>query len=231
MPIPYLHHELFELNDGLLTKKYEIEGVGPIVVIDQTYKYPSDIALMLDQAWVPSFHYGTDSANYKDYFDCRHNIQVTKTDHPKENEIQMLIRDMAKNYLGYDCIDEEHDYQFNCFSWINPPESNDIQMMPHRDSTTSLFIASVTYLNDNENHGTAFYKSYDKTIDEALDVRANIAEDAELAEVIAGKKNRTIIYPSWYIHGAYMEDHSEWTENNWRYSQVYFNRVKPDIKL
>ena len=107
MPIPYLHHELFELNDGLLCKKHVIEGIGPIVVIDKMYKYPSDIELMLDQAWVPSFHYGRHSANYKDYYDCRHNIQICKTNHAKENEVQLLIRDMAKNYLGYEFIDED----------------------------------------------------------------------------------------------------------------------------
>ena len=74
---------------------------------------------MLDQAWVPSFHYGRDSSNYKDYYDCRHNIQINETHHDKENEIQLLIRDMAKNYLGYECIDEELDYMFNCFTWIS----------------------------------------------------------------------------------------------------------------
>lgn len=231
MPIPYLHHELFELNDGLLTKKYEIEGVGPIIVIDQMYKYPSDIALMLDQSWVPSFHYGSRSANYTDYFDCRHNIQVTKTGNSKENEVQILIRDMAKNYLGYDCMDEELDYQFNLFTWINPPSSNNIQAMPHQDSSGKSHIASVTYFNDNENHGTAFYKWCDATHDEVVDIRCDISTNAELAEVITGKKNRTIIYPSWYWHGAYIEDHSEWTEDNWRYSQVYFNRIKPEFTL
>ena len=35
MSIPYLHHELFELNDGLLCKKHVIEGIDPIVVIDK----------------------------------------------------------------------------------------------------------------------------------------------------------------------------------------------------
>lgn len=230
MPIPYLHHELFELNDGLLCKKHVIEGIGPIVVIDKMYKYPSDIELMLDQAWVPSFHYGRHSANYRDYYDCRHNIQICKTNHAKENEVQLLIRDMAKNYLGYECIDEELDYQFNLFSWIYPPQSNDIQSMPHQDSAGKSHIASVTYFNDNENHGTAFYSYCDAEQDEVVDIRCDISKNAELVEVITGKKNRTIIYPSWYWHGAYMEDHSEWVEK-WRYSQVYFNRVKPEFKL
>ena len=49
--------------------------------------------------------------------------------------------------------------------------------------------------------------------DEILDIRCDISKNAELVEVITGKKNRTIIYPSWYWHGAYMEDHSEWVEN------------------
>ena len=161
MSIPYLHHELFELNTGLLCKKHVIEGIGPIVVIDKMYKYPNDIELMLDQAWVPSFHYGRDSSNYKDYYDCRHNIQINETNHDKENEIQLLIRDMAKNYLGYECIDEELDYMFNCFKWVYPPIDNNIQSLPHIDSKGKSHIASVTYFNDNENHGTAFYSYCD----------------------------------------------------------------------
>ena len=39
-----------------------------------------------------------------------------------------------------------------------------------------------------------------------------------------GKKNRCIIYPSWYIHGAYMQDHTQWVDN-WRYTQVYFMKL------
>jgi hypothetical protein len=228
MPIPYLHHELFDINDKLKFKKHHIEGVGPIMVIDNTFKYVDDIELMLDQAWVPSFHYGKSSSNYKDYYDCRHNIQITKTNDESENALQILIRDLARNHLGHDCMDDELDYQFNLFKWINAPKSNNIQPMPHQDSLNH--IASVTYFNDNENHGTAFYTHCDADHDEVVDIRCDIENDAELVEVIAGKKNRTIIYPSWYWHGAYMEDHSEWVDN-WRYSQVYFNKLKPEFRL
>ena len=64
MPIPYLHHELFELNSGIRVKTSELEGIGPIVIVDQMYKYASDIQLMLDQAWVPSHHINKHSLTF-----------------------------------------------------------------------------------------------------------------------------------------------------------------------
>jgi hypothetical protein len=227
MPIPYLHHELFELNSGIRAGRYEIEGIGPIVIVDQMYKYPSDIQLMLDQAWVPSHHINKHSRNFKDYYDCRYTIHPTITEHSSEFEAQKLIRDLARTHLGYDCLDKEYEYIFNCFKWINSPEQS-YQMMPHQDSTNH--IASVTYFNDNENHGTAFYTDVEPTHEEVENVSLDINEYATLVDVIPAKKNRTIIYPSWYWHGAYMNDHSEWVDN-WRYSQVYFNKLKPDFKL
>lgn len=227
MPIPYLHHELFDLNTGIKTAKYEIEGIGPIVIIDQMYKYADDIKLMLDQAWVPSYHFNKHSRNYKDYYDCRYVIHPTTTEHSREFEAQMLIRDLARTHLGYDCLEKHYEYIFNCFKWINPPEQSH-QMMPHQDSQNH--IASVTYFNDNENHGTAFYTDVKLTHEEVEDVRLDVKKYANLVDVIPAKKNRTIIYPSWYWHGAYMNDHSEWVDD-WRYSQVYFNKLKPEFKL
>ena len=42
-----------------------------------------------------------------------------------------------------------------------PPIDNNIQSLPHIDSKGKSHIASVTYFNDNENHGTAFYSYCD----------------------------------------------------------------------
>ena len=55
-------------------------------------------------------------------------------------------------------------------------------------------VASVIYLNDNEEHGTAFYHSVDTDQDEVIDIRVDVEKNAELATVITGKKNRCIIY-------------------------------------
>ena len=223
MIIPYLHHELFALSPRIKTTTHTIEGIGPVVVIDGFYAYPNDIQSMLESAWVPNYHMNKKSANFKEYYDCRHNIQVTPTEHPTEHESQLLIRSLAKQHLGLDAIDREYDYQFNFFKWFDDkaPGEN-IQSYPHQDSMNH--VASVIYLNDNEEHGTAFYHSVDTDQDEVIDIRVDVEKNAELATVITGKKNRCIIYPSWYIHGADMQDHTQWVDN-WRYTQVYFMKL------
>tara|TARA_B110000285_G_C15142333_1_gene631815 strand:- start:2417 stop:3109 length:693 start_codon:yes stop_codon:yes gene_type:complete len=220
MPVPYLHHELFALNNSISTSVETIEDIGPVVIIDDFYAYPDDIQDMLEKAWVPSYHLNAKSHNFKDYYDCRHNIQVTPTEHPTEHESQMLIRDVARDKLGVECLDSEYDYAFNYFKWMSEDVPNpNIQSYPHQDSLNH--IASVIYMNDNYNHGTAFYHSVDTEQDEVFDLRVDIEKNAKLAQVIPAKKNRCIVYPSWYIHGAYIQDHSEWV-NDWRISQVYF---------
>ena len=220
MIIPYLHHELFALSNQISTGVEYIEGIGPVVIIDNFYAYPDDIQSMLHSAWVPSYHLNAKSRNFKDYYDCRHNIQVTPTEHPTEHESQMLIRDVAKHKLGFECVDKEYDYAFNYFKWISEdvPGQN-IQSYPHQDSLNH--IASVIYMNDSEKHGTAFYYNVNTDQDEVIDIRVDVDQNAELATVIPARKNRCIVYPSWYVHGAYIQDHSEWVDN-WRISQVYF---------
>ena len=227
MPIPYLHQELFELSPSIKVKVKEIDNVGPIMIIDNFYAYPNDIALMLEQSWVPAFHMNGISRNFKDYYDCRYHKVAQSNTHPRYNESQSLLFDLIKNKLKFEVSDKEYDYTFNLFKWINTPASNDIQFYPHKDSDNH--IASVIYLNENEelNHGTAFYEQVDELPnEEAVDIRVNIYEHTVPADVIEAKFNRCIVYPSWYWHGAYIDDHEQFVDN-WRYNQVYFMKLRP----
>lgn len=224
MPTPYLPQDLFKLNPELSITVEEIDGLGPVVIVDDFYQYATDIEHILSRAWVPSFKYMKGTRNFIDYYDCRLNIVTTPNDDEYYMQSQRFIFNAISKYFDVTPEDKELDYHFNFFKWINVPESSDIQLYPHRDSFRNM--ASVIYLNNTSHkHGTAFYTKSDISHDD-IDMRVNIKESAELVKVIDAKFNRCIIYPGWYTHGAYIYNHKDFTGKCWRYNQVYFIKVK-----
>lgn len=232
MPIPYFHYELFELNDNLDVQLLKVEGLGHIIQIDDFYKYPDDIHHMLESSYVQSWHNGPGSRNFVDYYDCRLAFQHNPNNHPKEMEYQRLIWDLSKTWLGIDCKKVYSPYMFNLFTWKNVPSSN-IQMYPHIDDTDTL--ATVTFLDKIEDGGTAFYKepvdSHKIGFEEGDNIQIDINKDADLVGVAPAKFNRCIVYPGWYPHGGYIDNHDRYSEGNWRMNQVNFFKLIGSTKI
>lgn len=232
-PTPYFHYELFELNDSINVTTKTIEGLGDIVIIDDFYKHPDDIHLFLRDQWVQAWKSGPNSVNFKEYYDCRLSFQHNVNNHPRECESQRLIWDLTARKLGYIPQKIFQPYNFNYFRWINPPQSKDIQSYPHQDDDN--MIASVIYLNRDEdtNGGTAFYAETEVNpevgVMEQDDLRVDISKNYTLLDVVPAKFNRCVIYPGWFMHGAYIEDHTFYMQDDsidrWRINQVYFFKL------
>ena len=220
MPVPYLKHELFDLNPNLTVDAGEIEGVGKIVIIENFFKYPDEIKRMLDQSWVTSWKNSPTSKNFVDYYDCRFDLSGDITSF-RSDGYQSLIRELADTELGIRCSNYEVATSFNIFQWLNPPASQHIQSRPHTDGRGLL--ASIVYLDKYSNGGTAFYTKY-KELDytEEDDIRYDIHKHADLTEVVEANFNRCVIYPGEYPHGAYINDHKIYTGENWRMNMVMF---------
>nr|BCU99777.1 MAG: hypothetical protein CM15mV30_0710 [uncultured marine virus] len=89
-------------------------------------------------------------------------------------------------------------------------------------------IASVIYLNKDKdcNGGTAFYE--EDNLNEFVghmeddNIQVDISQHYTLIDVVKASFNKCVIYPGWWVHGAYIDDHSFYSGNRWRKNQVYF---------
>jgi hypothetical protein len=237
MPTPYYQHELFEVNEHLEIEEYEIEGLGTILQVDNFYKYADDINTMLNNSWVQNFKTvgHNKSYNFKDYYDCRLTIENNFGNHPNDMNNEKFIWRLIQNHLKYKPVTRHELARFNLFKWLKVPEQR-FQMYPHTDSPSK--VAAIVYLDYASSGGTAFYNSYGKmNIEddikyiEAKDIRVDTeALDNRLA-VVPAKFNRLVIYPGWFMHGGYIEDHSVYTDDTWRLNQVFFVDIDKGVKV
>jgi hypothetical protein len=226
MTIAFRHDDLFEVNSQLSTKKYNLDNMGDILVVDNFYQFPWEINTMLEDSWSQLWKVSDSSRNGIDYFDCRLKFEGYNTKTLHQYEAQQLIGDLAKMHLGIEIADEVAPYAFNNFTNVTVPDNN-MQMYPHMDGYNML--AAVIYLDPIENGGTAFYKQA-KMADVGYGEEENILVDVDkyydMAGVVEAKFNRCVIYPSWYMHGGYIDDHAKYSKNQWRRTQVYFMKIK-----
>lgn len=221
MPVAYQKHQLFALNPQLGVTKRKVEGVGDVVIIENFFAYPDDIALMLEQAWCPSWKNSPTSNNFIDYYDCRYELGRDVGSY-NSTEYQQIVKDLALSKLGIKCHAKEVHTSFNVFQWIDPPKDIGIQMHPHIDGKDVL--ASIVYLDKFSDGGTAFYSEYQDNPDipESEDIRFDISKNAKLIDVVEANFNRCVIYPGNFPHGGYINNHNTYTGDNWRLNMVMF---------
>jgi hypothetical protein len=221
MTVPYQKHQLFALNPQLGVTKRKVEGVGDVVIIENFFAYPDDIALMLEQSWVQSWKNSPTSNNFIDYYDCRYSLDSDVSSYDSA-EYQQIVKDLALSKLGIKCHTREVGTTFNVFQWIDPPKDIGIQMHPHIDGKNVL--ASIVYLDKFSDGGTAFYSEYQDNPDipESEDIRYDISKNAELLDIVEANFNRCVIYPGNFPHGGYINNHNTYTGDNWRLNMVMF---------
>ena len=230
-PYPYFSDVVFEPNPDAKVGRIQVDGLVSMFIIDDFYRHPEIIHEMLQNSWVHAWKWEPNSKNFVDYYDCRHVIK--KIDYPDRSfssPYSRLWSIIAEN-MGYVCENVEPDYEFNFFKWINVPGQN-IQSYPHQDSRIEdPRIAGLIYLNKDEdcNGGTAFYHDNavnpDVGVMEKHDIQVDVDKHYNIAGLVESKFNRCIIYPGWWMHGAYIEDHNFYTDK-WRINQVFFEKVK-----
>jgi hypothetical protein len=205
----YLHDEVFEINDDL---NPILKDVGPYqyLCIDNFYKRPEDIHQILSESWAPNWkldvHRGN---NFKEYYDCRLAFPIQDKTIQYIKNIDLIKTDLGNTYC--------RTLFTNTFSWINPPSPN-IQFLPHEDDTLNVLV----YMDKISSGGTAFYENYkwEEHHNEDIDIRHNI--EGLKHHIIPSKFNRCVIFNGRIPHGGYIEDHSQYTNGNWRQNLVYF---------
>jgi len=208
VPKPYLHDELFEINDNLNPILNEI-GPYQYLSIDNFYKRPDDIHQMLSESWTPSFKISERGYNFKDYYDCRAVFPI------QHDTIEYLKNiPILKNKFENPDFNEIYS---NTFSWINVPSPN-CQFLPHEDENLNVLV----YMDKIGSGGTALYENYKYMPHhvENIDIRYNIEELKY--HVIPSEFNKCVIYNGRIPHGGYIEDHNQYTNGNWRHNLVYF---------
>lgn len=212
----FLQHYLFEINDNL---KVEKNKTGPYeyLSIDNFYKRPEEIYTMLTESWVQSWKNNINGNNFREYFDCRSFFPIVQ--YGFENESKTT--DYLKSILpleGLSC----NGICTNIFSWINTPPSN-IQFMPHQDSSLNILI----YLDKINSGGTALYEKMPHVdYPEEIDIRVDISKEKINHYVIPSFFNRCVIFDGNIPHGGFIENHSKYSNRNWRYNVVYFFEKK-----
>lgn len=216
MAVPYTHHTLFEINDNLEIKQ---ETIGPFkyLYIDNFYKRPDEIHKMFEQSWFINWKLDVKGHNFKDYYDCRIHIPLNYHGFSNENK----TTDWLKKSLGLDPKLYCPEISTNIFTWINKPNTKNIQFWPHQDPTFNVLV----YLDKINSGGTALYPKIPQNIQpEHIDLRYDISSIRENMQIIPSVFNRCVIFDGGIPHGGYIEDHNKYSNGNWRYNTVYFFR-------
>ncbi|MGY9003020.1 MAG: DUF6445 family protein [Rhodospirillales bacterium] len=177
------------------------------------------------------------SRNFKDYYDCRHFIDVPFT------HAQLMVQALARKILHININTHEVNLITNLFKLASEQPANS-QPHPHDDW---LRVAAIVTLNTPEecSGGTAFYRkrnlgrefmpttlaNYDKVSDEVYSVNEawedgnsyfndQYEKDWEILDILPMLFNQIVIYPGFYFYGT-------WHEHNafkyyYRINQVMF---------
>ena len=176
MAVPYTHHTLFEINDNLVVKEESI-GFFKYLYIDNFYKRPNEIHDMFEQSWFINWKLNANGYNFRDYYDCRINIPLNNHGFVNENK---TVNWLSKT-LNLDPKLQCFEISTNIFTWINEPNTKDIQFWPHQDPSFNILV----YLDKINSGGTALYPKIPQNIQsEDIDIRYNISPIKENMQVI-----------------------------------------------
>jgi|TARA_R100000084_G_C4621857_1_gene133585 hypothetical protein len=211
MTTPYLHSHLFEINDNIVVKDHNIGGFK-YQYIDNFYKRPNDIYNMLSDSWVPNWKINPNSRNFKEYFDCRMDIDIRSQGIIGETKTMDTLRKIFKDDT-LTCS----KISMNIFSWIIAPKNN-VQFLPHQDPYKNVLV----YLDKEDCGGTAIYQNAEgvENYDESNDIRHDVSKYKK--DIIQAKFNRCVIFDGNTYHGGYIDDHHKYSNGKWRYNAVYF---------
>jgi hypothetical protein len=213
MIIPFIPEDLFELNDGL-NPQFD----GKVIIIDNIFKNFQDVLNICYNLPVEQWKTSPNSRNFKDYYDCRFQINNWFPIPNKiEKRLSTLLSIITNNYFNLNGnITAAPDFQFNYFKHLKKDVSNKFQHHPHYDQ----YFNVIFYIDPFENGGTALYKNINLKNKESENLLFDISE-LEIEKIINSKPNRCVIFPGHYLHGGYIKDHNLYYYN-WRVNLVHF---------
>lgn len=217
MTVPFFPHNLLRINDNLEVKENKL---GPFTYysIDNFFKEITHINNMLKYSYAPATmmpawkNKTALSRNFKDYFDCRINLNLDQHGFEEENSTVNFLKNT------FDIKGECGFVGFNLFSWINIPKQS-VQFCPHIDPSINILI----YLDQYSSGGTALYEGEINTEEkEAYDIKFDTEILKNKTHIIPAKFNRCVIFNGSIPHGGYIDNHKTYSNGNWRYNAVYF---------
>ena len=214
--------ELFQISPQL-----DVKFDGTVLTIDNFYENPEILHDYISTRSYPLWKYSTEreTKNGLDYNDCRITDKVAHPTRMYFNEMDRVLNlcreHWHKGRYEWDIIQE-----FNCFQTITQFDP-DLQHYPHTDSTldtpdNEATLNMIVYLDHEENGGTALYGGTWLSNDEDRNLLYPVKERFDIDHIIPAKFNRCVIFPGNRIHGAYIDDYTKYSGENWRYTQVQF---------
>lgn len=206
--------DLFELNDQLTV---EFDQQNQIVIIDNFFKHYDDIIKYVYNLQVEAWKTSPTSANFKEYFDCRHTLANT---FPIEDKISKRLGTMAgivKQAFGIDVVFTK-SFDFNLFKHATKDIPNGMQWYPHYDSGN---LNVITYIDTVSNGGTAIYKNVQPWENHEEKHALCDITNLEIEHIIEAKPNRCAIFSGDRLHNAYAHDHNAYYDD-WRINLVNF---------
>ena len=221
----FIYDELFALNPKL---EHSFDGLT--ITIDNFYENPEDLHEFIMNRQFPMWKYSTErkSLNGVTYNDCR---IVDKIGHPTRKYFADMDRvlNIVRQYYHKGDYDWDMIQEFNVFQTLTEFDTK-MQHYPHIDSEfqtpDAISIQNMlVYLDKEENGGTAVYKGEWITNNEHQSLLYPVEETFEVERIIPAKFNRCVTFPGNRLHGAWIDDYTKYTGNDWRVSQVQF--LKP----
>ena len=230
--------ELFAVNEELNIKKIKLDDDDLILMIDDFYKNPDDIREFILNTPAPIWKNTPDSLNFKQYYDCRHNMSCWDT-----FPFVLPLSNIMSYYYDF-ILNKERQIYFitNVFQWIENQPNEAVGNRVHTDGHREF--ASNVYFNKGSecNGGTAIYRSKhtdsirleegEEWIGEIEDGSCyydkNWTNDWTLELVIPMKYNRCVMHPGYLYHGAYHTDNA--FKDFPRIAQICFIESEFDLK-
>ena len=216
--------ELFKFSSN-----FDATYDGFAITIDNFYENPDELYEWIKNRDYPMWKYSTEregqSHNGVDYNDCRITDKIAHPTRVYFNEMQRVLN-ICRKYFHTGDYDWQHIYEFNCFQTITEFDTK-IQHYPHTDSELSTpdnesTLNMIVYMDKEESGGTAVYDGTWLSNDEHMNVLFPVEDRFTVEQIIPAKFNRCVIFPGNRIHGAWTDDYSKYSQDNWRYSQVNF---------
>jgi len=222
----FIYDELFAINPKL---EHEFDGLT--ITIRNFYENPQDIYDFIMNRQFPMWKYSTErqSKNGIEYNDCR---IVDTIGHPTRKYFADFerIQNICRQYYWKGKYDWTLLQEFNLFQTITEFDPK-MQHYPHIDSAfiTPDHLSTLNmlvYLDKECSGGTAVYKGEWISNEEHLGVMYPVEDTFEVERIIPAEFNTCVIFPGNRLHGAWIDDYTKYSGDNWRISQVQFLQPK-----
>jgi hypothetical protein len=221
---PYSTDSLFRPSE---TWDVDWDADNQVMTIDNFYENADDIHHWITNRDYPlwKFNEERDSANGNVYNDCRISDLIAHPTRQYQGMLQNLTKLCNRHWFKGKYGTANH-MEFNVFQTITNFD-NKLQHYPHIDSPLDCpdeyaTINMLVYLDKHEQGGTAIYGGAWITNDEASNLLFEVEKEFKVEHIIPAKFNRCVLFPGNRLHGAWIDDYTKYSGDEWRYSQVMF---------